>query len=266
MRMSHMTDPQQHGRTRDNATTAAAATALSKHPTPALLWGRRESRAPTERHVCDIITVRHNKEAAFYDGNTIHAIQSLQGNHFLDVRVVSKVRDSSLKLWVVNKSSQDTVLKTVSWVFGTAPNPGNLKTCPNIFSFKWQQWNLKTLSWVSRQHSESHCGWKRISHRSENHCLEIYYCSCCLEDTVLKYDFLANLKTVSSRQCLEMTFSRPWVASQPWSELEKWLYGSDFASHRWSESLQPPLLPLHHQTHFFDSETYPNYFSFLIGL
>ena len=87
MKMSYLDDPQQqHGRTGDNATTAAAAaTALSKHPTPA---PRKERETEGVRHVCDIITVRHNKgerdrEAFFlYDGNTIQAGQSLQGKHF----------------------------------------------------------------------------------------------------------------------------------------------------------------------------------------
>ena len=44
---------------------------------------------------------------------------------------------------------------------------------------------------------------------SENAVLRFTNIIRCLEDTVLKYDFLAKLKTVSSRQRREMTFLQP---------------------------------------------------------
>ena len=75
-------------------------------------------------------------------------------------------------------------------------------------------------------------------------CLEIYQYHWCREDTVLKSDFLAKLKIVSWRQCLEMTFIQPWVASRRLV----WLVGRILSS--WfSTSFAPSVFCMYSNAH-----------------
>ena len=96
---------------------------------------------------------------------------------------------------VVKKSSQDAVFMTLSWVFTTAPDLGDLKICLKSLSFppllhasvygnSRRCRKIAKKSWISRETRDSAV---RLDNISDGQCLNIW----CPEDAVLKYDFLA---------------------------------------------------------------------------
>ena len=86
---------------------------------------------------------RHDQEPAFplspYGQCALPSL-SLQGkimSFWGQTRLLKKNWTHKLASRAVNKSSQDTVLKTVSGLFTTAWKLGDMKICPNILSFQW---------------------------------------------------------------------------------------------------------------------------------